>query len=135
MVEIIVPGHSRMAQRSGWARAPAAVFDDFLPKDLAEAMRADIDAHFAKPEAHRPDTHQVWNYWFVPESYTYLRTLPETDQGRSIQCFHDDLASMGARNARSGQCEPTLSQSLCSWLQAGLAQRLSGTAASPSSIR
>ena len=77
MVEIVVPGASQDGTVAGLGPAPAAVFDDFLPKDLAEAMRADIDAHFAKPEAHRPDTHQVWNYWFVPESYTYLRTLPE----------------------------------------------------------
>jgi len=70
MVEIVVPGASQDGTVAGLGPAPAAVFDDFLPKDLAEAMRADIDAHFAKPEAHRPDTHQVWNYWFVPESYT-----------------------------------------------------------------
>jgi Rps23 Pro-64 3,4-dihydroxylase Tpa1-like proline 4-hydroxylase len=58
-------------------RAPVVIVDDFLPRELAMAMRADIDAHFAKPEAHRADTHQVWNYWFVPELYTYLRTTPE----------------------------------------------------------
>jgi hypothetical protein len=58
-------------------RAPLLVADDFLPRDLATAMREDIDAHFAEPGGHRPDTHQVWNYWFVPELYTYLRTTPE----------------------------------------------------------
>jgi len=58
-------------------RGPFLVADDFLPRDLAIAMRGDIDAHFAEPGAHRPDTHQVWNYWFVPELYTYLRTAPE----------------------------------------------------------
>jgi len=57
--------------------APFLVVDDFLPEALAQAMRRDIDAHFAKPGAHRADTHQVWNYWFVPELYTYLRTTPE----------------------------------------------------------
>ncbi len=77
MVEIIVPGASQDGTVAGLGPAPAAVFDDFLPKELAEAMRADTDAHFAKPEAHRPDTHQIWDYWFVPESYTYLRTMPE----------------------------------------------------------
>jgi hypothetical protein len=40
-------------------------------------MRADIDAHFSTPFNHRPETHQVWNYWFVPQVYTYLRTQPE----------------------------------------------------------
>lgn len=51
--------------------------NDFLPRDLAAAMRAGIDAHFADPMAHRAETHQVWNYWFVPDHYTYLRTRPE----------------------------------------------------------
>ena len=77
MVEIIVPGTAEDGAQTGPGLAPVAVFDDFLPKDLADAMRADIDAHFAKPGAHGPDTHQVWNYWFVPELYTYLRTSPE----------------------------------------------------------
>jgi len=57
--------------------APYLIVDDFLPVALAEAMRQDIDRHFAKPGAHRAETHQVWNYWFVPELYTYLRTTPE----------------------------------------------------------
>lgn len=57
--------------------APFLVVDDFLPVALAEAMRQDVEKHFGKPGAHRADTHQVWNYWFVPELYTYLRTMPE----------------------------------------------------------
>jgi len=57
----------------------AAIFvaDDFLPRELAAAMRGDLDAHFAEPAAHRAEIHQIWNYWFVPELYTYLRTSPE----------------------------------------------------------
>jgi hypothetical protein len=43
-------------------RAPVFVVDDFLRAELAVAMREDINAHFAEPAAHRPDTHQVWNY-------------------------------------------------------------------------
>lgn len=58
-------------------RAPSALVDDFLPRDLAAGMRSDIDAHFADPAAHGPETHQLWNYWFVPDLYTYLRTRPE----------------------------------------------------------
>jgi hypothetical protein len=58
-------------------RAPTIVIDNFMPQDLAKAMRADIEAHFSNPAAHRPETHQVWNYWFVPDLYTYLRTQPE----------------------------------------------------------
>lgn len=58
-------------------RAPFVVVDDFLPLDAAEAMRLDLEAHFERSESHQPETHQVWNYWFVPGLYTYLRTNPE----------------------------------------------------------
>jgi hypothetical protein len=57
--------------------ASLIIVDDFLPRDLAEAMRADIDEHFSTPFKHLPNTHQVWNYWFVPQVYTFLRTQPE----------------------------------------------------------
>jgi len=77
MVEIVAPGASAETGAAGLSPAPVAVFDNFLPAELADAMRADIDAHFAKPFAHGADTHQIWNYWFVPELYTYLRTAPE----------------------------------------------------------
>lgn len=54
--------------------APYIVIDDFLRLDLARALRADIDAHFKNPYEHRSATHQIWNYWFVPDTYAYLRT-------------------------------------------------------------
>lgn len=64
------------------------VVDNFLPREFAEAMRADIDAHFSAPFNHRPDTHQVWNFWFVPQVYTYLRTQPEkVIQRASVERF------------------------------------------------
>jgi Rps23 Pro-64 3,4-dihydroxylase Tpa1-like proline 4-hydroxylase len=73
-------------------RTPLVIVDDFLPRELAMAMREDIDAHFAKPGAHRADTHQVWNYWFVPELYTYLRTTPEKVIRRDrVEGFMDAL--------------------------------------------
>ena len=53
------------------------VFDDFLPAEKSDSMRADIDAHFANPYEHKPATHDVWNYWHVPGTYNYLRTTPE----------------------------------------------------------
>lgn len=56
---------------------PYLILDDFLPHEDALAMRRQIDDHFAEPQKHRPDRHQVWNYWHVPGLYTYLRTLPE----------------------------------------------------------
>lgn len=61
----------------GAMRAPFAIFDDFLLDHEAEALRAPIDLHFSEPHLHRYDTHFVWNYWYVPGLYTYLRALPE----------------------------------------------------------
>ncbi len=57
--------------------APFAVIDDFLPMEVALSMRADIEKHFGTPDKHRAETHQVWNYWYVLDTYTYLRTVPE----------------------------------------------------------
>jgi hypothetical protein len=74
------------------------VVDNFLPQRLADAMRADIDAHFAHPGAHKPETHQVWNYWFVPGLYAYLRTQPEKliERERARSFFN----ALGAWSAR-----------------------------------
>jgi hypothetical protein len=68
------------------------VVDGFLPPELALAMRQDIETHFGNPAEHPAETHQVWNYWFVPDSYTYLRTAPEKviERGR-IDAFHNAL--------------------------------------------
>ncbi len=85
------------------AEAPPAlrdrliVVDDFLPTELAEILRLGFDDHFDKPAAHAPATHQIWNYWFVPELYAYLRTRPERviDAG-SVQAFVQRLADWSA---------------------------------------
>lgn len=58
-------------------REPFAVFDSFLPEADALAMRAAFDTHFSNPHRHQPATHQIWNYWYVPGLYTYLRTSPD----------------------------------------------------------
>jgi Rps23 Pro-64 3,4-dihydroxylase Tpa1-like proline 4-hydroxylase len=58
-------------------REPYLVVDDFLPGEIAAAMRRDIESHFAEPGRHRAESHQIWNYWYVPELYTYFRTAPE----------------------------------------------------------
>jgi 2OG-Fe(II) oxygenase superfamily len=76
MPRIVVPGAPVFGAGAARRPAPVAIVDDFLPRDLAERMRGDIDAHFANPHRHRPESHQVWNYWYVPGLYTYLRTLP-----------------------------------------------------------
>lgn len=83
----------------GCLRERFLLVDDFLPQERAVAMRADIDAHFDRPAEHKPDTHQVWNYWFVPGSYTYLRTTPEKVIGRErVEQFVNDLRDWAARN-------------------------------------
>jgi hypothetical protein len=82
------------SNRSTLAAPTAAliVVDAFLAPDLAWEMRRDIEVHFSNPQDHRPETHQVWNYWFVPESYTYLRTSPDKVIARSrVEAFHDAL--------------------------------------------
>ena len=75
------------------------IVDDFLPADEADGMRADIDGHFASPSQHQPATHQVWNYWHVPGSYTYLRTTPEKVIGQpKVAAFVKALRSWAAEN-------------------------------------
>ena len=44
-------------------------------------MRDDIERHFGQPDKHRSESHQIWNYWYVPNTYTYLRTMPERIMG------------------------------------------------------
>jgi hypothetical protein len=86
------------------ADAPIFIIDGFLPDDLAAAMRRDIEGHFAKPEAHGRDTHQVWNYWFVPELYTYLRTAPEkVIEHALIAAFHQTLCDWSTSNLGMGE--------------------------------
>jgi hypothetical protein len=73
-------------------REPFTVVDSFLPEADAAAMRAAIDAHFGDPMRHQPGTHQVWNYWYVPGLYTYLRTSPDKIMPRAlVAAFQDRL--------------------------------------------
>ena len=76
------------------ARRPLIVVDGFLPMELAAAMREDIDRHFAGSYANSPETHQVWNYLFAPQLYTYLQTSPEKIIGGDrVADFCDALKS------------------------------------------
>ena len=78
-------------------RAPHLVVDDFLPAVVAVRLRADIERHFAEPGRHQRETHQVWNYWFVPGLYTYLRTAPEKILQRAdVDLFMEVLSSWSA---------------------------------------
>jgi Rps23 Pro-64 3,4-dihydroxylase Tpa1-like proline 4-hydroxylase len=73
----IVQASGTAAREDGPIVTPFFTVDNFLPAREAEALRAAVDAHFAEPAKHSPDRHQIWNYWFVPSLYTYLRTSPE----------------------------------------------------------
>lgn len=67
-------------------------YDDFLAGDEADALRAPVDAHFSEPHQHRFDKHFVWNYWYVPGLYTYLRAAPENVIPHDrVAGFHDAL--------------------------------------------
>jgi hypothetical protein len=75
------------------------VIDGFLPEQQGLDMRADVDAHFGNPGQHQASTHQVWNYWHVPGSYTYLRTTPEKVIERTkVQAFVEALGNWAALN-------------------------------------
>jgi hypothetical protein len=75
------------------------VIDGFLPEQEGLEMRADVDAHFGNPGQHQASTHQVWNYWHVPGSYTYLRTTPEKVIERTkVQAFVEALGNWAALN-------------------------------------
>jgi 2OG-Fe(II) oxygenase superfamily len=75
------------------------VVDNFMPQADANAMRAAIEAHFANPAQHKPDTHMVWNYWYVPGLYTYLRAQPEQVLGRKLaRHFFDRLTAWSGAN-------------------------------------
>jgi hypothetical protein len=83
----------------GCVRERFLVVDGFLADEHAGSMREDIDAHFANPGQHQADTHQVWNYWHVPGSYTYLRTAPEKVIAREkVEQFVSGLRNWAARN-------------------------------------
>jgi hypothetical protein len=75
------------------------VIDGFLPEQQGVDMRDDIDAHFGNPSGHEAATHQVWNYWHVPGSYTYLRTTPEKVIARpKVEAFVEALGNWAALN-------------------------------------
>ena len=75
------------------------VVDDFLPEEDGLSMRADIEKHFSNPAQHTPPIHQVWNYWYVPGSYTYLRTTPEKVIAREkVENFVERLRIWSAQN-------------------------------------
>jgi hypothetical protein len=60
------------------------VVDDFLAPVVAQKMRAAAESHLGDAYWHSPLTHSDWDYWYVPDQYTYLRTLPERIIGERL---------------------------------------------------
>lgn len=78
-------------------RAPHFFTDEFLPTSLASDMREAVDGHFANPYKHTHE-HQVWNYWYVPDMYTFLRTGPDRVIPRALlDQFHQRLSHWAFR--------------------------------------
>jgi hypothetical protein len=97
-------GRAAAAQSHVPMRERLLVIDDFLPLDLAQSMRSDIDAHFSHPLDHAPATHQIWNYWFVTDLYCYLRTRPERVIAQTAaEAFHQALRGWSINTLGLGQ--------------------------------
>lgn len=64
--------------------------ENFSPE--AAQMRGIYDAHFTPPHMKAGPSQQVWDYWHVPDMYTYLRTSPQLVLGNpSVQQFMNTL--------------------------------------------
>jgi hypothetical protein len=90
-----MPAGQRQSGESPVMQQPYMVVEQFF--DGADEMRAAFEAHFAEPHRHTPQ-HQVWNYWYIPELYTYLRTnpakiMPESLVTRFLQRLNNWAAS------------------------------------------
>jgi hypothetical protein len=88
--EILIPTAEALAQEP--FDRPFATWDNFLPAADAEAMRGAAEAHFKNPYKHHYDTHFLWDYWYVPGLYTYLRAQPERVLGPELAtAFYQNL--------------------------------------------
>src|SRR3982074_689564 len=104
------------------ASPPLIVVDGFLPTEIALQLRRAIDEHFANPQTHRAETHQVWNYWFVPDLYTYLRASPERVLGQEwTALFYEALRRWSIATLGMPNVSLALSQPLCAGLPPGMA--------------
>jgi hypothetical protein len=72
-----------------------AVFGEFF--DDADLLRRAYDAHFDDRISLRADRF-VWDYWYVPEFFTYLRALPQSIFPESVlEAFLARLLSFGRK--------------------------------------
>ncbi|MEO8559251.1 MAG: 2OG-Fe(II) oxygenase [Rhodospirillales bacterium] len=84
------------------------IADEFCP--FAAELRAAFDAHFADPYAMNMQAHGVWNYWYVPGKYTYLRSAPSRVLGDDLaQRFLASLRDWALRHTGLVPVSPLLS--------------------------
>lgn len=71
---------------------PIVIEDNFLSDALSCEMRSQFETHFSTPTRQDPKSHQIWNYWNVPNQYTYLRTSPSNVfSTETLNTFLDSL--------------------------------------------
>src|ERR1700760_330974 len=68
---------------------PHIIVENFLEDGLAQSIRRAVENHFGNPQKHQAPSHQIWNYWYVPDLYAYLRTdarkILDADQPSPLQ--------------------------------------------------
>ena len=73
------------------------VVDDFLA--FATSMRDEFEAHFSQPHLRCGERQQIWDYWCVPDMYTYLRTDPTRVLSRDlVEAFLSHLTAWSIQN-------------------------------------
>jgi hypothetical protein len=81
---------------------------NFFPE--GEAFRKLLTEHFANPYEQTNETHGVWNYWHVPEMYTYLKASPQRIfPAELLERFRNHLSNWALENLGvCGLTEPQL---------------------------
>jgi hypothetical protein len=80
-------------------RASHLIVDDFMPREVAAAMRAAIEEYLGNPYSHTAESRMAWNYFYVPGLYAYLRASPERVLGAELaKAFQHRLASWSTAN-------------------------------------
>lgn len=80
------------------------IIPNFWPR--AQEARERFAAHAGNPHSHGMDSgHQIWNYWYLPNLYCYLRTDPRKVLGDElINDFNTTLAAYA--HAELGEVQP-----------------------------
>ena len=76
--------------------------------DQADALRSAFESHFSNPQTHGA-AQQVWNYWYVPGLYTYLKTDPTKIVPRQLIERFMQVLNQWASGPRRGRPSNALS--------------------------